>query len=87
MIKALEHLLYEGSLSNMAFMFSLGKRRLRGSFINVCKYLKGGGKPKDEARFFLVVHSNMTRSNGLKLEDRKFPTNMRKNFQERVIEH
>ena len=87
MIKALEHLLYEGSLSNMAFMFSLGKRRLRGNFINVCKYLKGGGKPKDEARFFLVVHSNMTRSNGLKLEDRKFPTNMRKNFQERVIEH
>ena len=34
----------------------------------------------DEARLFLVVCSNWTRSNGLKLEHRKFHTNMWKNF-------
>ena len=34
----------------------------------------------DEARLFLVVRSNKTRSNGLKPEHRKFHTNMQKNF-------
>ena len=34
----------------------------------------------DEARLFSAVHSNWTRSNGLKLEHRKFHTNMWKNF-------
>jgi len=34
----------------------------------------------DEARLFLVVCSSWTRSNGLKLEYRKFHTNMWKNF-------
>jgi len=35
----------------------------------------------------LVVHSDQTRSNGLKLEHRMFSTNMQKNFTVRVIEH
>jgi len=38
----------------------------------------------DEARLFLVVYSNRTRSNGQKLEHRKFHTNIQKNFTVRV---
>jgi len=42
----------------------------------------------DEARLFLVVCSNRTNSNGLKLEHRKFLTNTWKNFfMVRVMEH
>ena len=64
MMRSLEHLLYEERLRNMD-LFSLGKRRLRGDLINVCKYLKGGGRQMDEARLFSVVYSDRTRSNGL----------------------
>ena len=42
----------------------------------------------DESRLFLVVYSDRTRSNGLKLEHRKFHTNLWKNFfVVRVAEH
>mgnify|MGYP001625922346 CR=1 FL=1 len=42
----------------------------------------------DEARLFLVVYSNRTRTNGLKLVHRKYHTNMQKNFfMVRVMEH
>ena len=37
-------------------------------FINI---LKGGGREMDEARLFSVMHSNKTKSNGLKLVHRK----------------
>ena len=66
----LEHLPYEERLSDL-HLFSLGKRRLRWDLINVYKYLKGCIRQKDESRFFSVVHSNRTRSNGLKLVHRK----------------
>jgi len=77
MIKDQEHLPYEERPSNMG-LFSLGKRRLRGDLINVYKCLKGGGRQvdEDEVRLFLMVHSNRASSNGLKLEHRKFCTNM-----------
>ena len=81
MIKSLEYLSYEERLSNLG-LFSLGKRRLRGN-----KYLKGCGRQMHEARFFSVVCSNRTRSNGLKLEHGKFHTNMWKIFTLRVTEH
>jgi len=42
----------------------------------------------DEAGLFLVVHSNRTRSNGLKIKHRKFHTNMQKNsFTVKAMEH
>ena len=42
----------------------------------------------DEARLFLVVRSNRTRRNGLKLEHRKFHKNTWKNFFiVKVMEH
>ena len=34
----------------------------------------------DEARLFLVVHSNRARSNGLKSEYKKFRTTLQENF-------
>jgi len=79
MIKGLEHLSYEERLSSPG-LFSQGKKRLRGDFINVYKYLNGGGWQTDEARNFSVVCSDRTRSNGLKLQHRKFHTNKWKKF-------
>ena len=81
-------LLYEERLRDLG-LFSLGKRRLRGGdLINIYKYLKGGGRQRDEARLFSVLHSDRTRSSGLNLEHRKFHTNMQKNFfMVRVMEH
>ena len=56
--------------------------------MNIYKYLKGAGRQMDETRLSLVVCSDSTRSNGLKLEHRKFCTNMWKNFfMVRVTEH
>ena len=87
MIKGLENLPCEEKLSNLD-LFSLGKRRQKGDLINVYKYLKGGGRQVDEARLFLAICSNRTSRNGLKLEHRKFYTNMQKNFSTvRVMEH
>jgi len=41
----------------------------------------------DEARLFSVVCSDRIRSNGLKLEQRNFCTNMWKNFTVRLTDH
>ena len=65
MMKGQDHLLYEERLSNLGLL-SLRKRRLRGDLINVYKYLKGDGRQMNEARLFLVVRSDRTRSNGLR---------------------
>ena len=79
MIKGLEHLLREERLSNRD-PFSLGKRRLSGDLINVYKSVKGGRRQMDEARLFLVVFSDRTRSNVLNLACRKFCSNIWNNF-------
>ena len=60
-------------------LFSLERRRLRGNLINAYQYLMYGSQV-DEVRIFLVACSDRTRGNGQKLEQRKFHTNMRKNF-------
>ena len=79
MIEGLEHLPHEEGQSNLG-VSSLRKRQLRGDLINIYNYLKGGERQKNEARLFLVVHSNRTRSNSLELKYRKFHSNMQKNF-------
>jgi len=68
----LEHLPYEERLSNLD-LFSLG-RRLRGYLISVYKYLKECERQMDEGGLFPVACSDRTRSNGLKLDHRKFYT-------------
>ena len=85
MIKSLEHLLYEQRLREPG-IFSLEKRRLRGDLIYVYKYLKCG-RQLDEVRWFSVVYSDRTRSNGQKLEHRKFHINMQKFFTVELIQH
>ena len=69
-------------------LFSLGKRRLRDNLINAYKCLKEGGRQMGESRLFLVVCSDKTRSNGLKLEHKMFHTSIwKKLLTVRVREH
>ena len=86
MIQGLEHLPHEERLRDLGLL-SLEKRRLRGDLIHVYKYLRCGGQ-RDLANLFSVVCGDRTRSNGHKIEHRKFRTNMRTNFfMVRVTEH
>lgn len=82
-MRALEHLPYEKNLRALGF-FSLEKTER--DLINAYNYLQGWRH--DGARFFSVMPSKRTRGNEHKLEHRKFPLNMRKNFLTlRVAEH
>jgi len=79
MIKCLEHLPYEERLNNLG-LYGQGKRRLRGGYDYVYKYIKGrevGGKWMRPAS---SQWSERTRSNSLKPKNRKSHMNMRMNF-------
>ena len=76
MMKGLEYNLYKKSLKELGLL-NLEKRRLREYLINAYEYLKDGYQV-DGVRLFPAVPSNRMRSNGHKLEYRKFHMNLRK---------
>ncbi|KAK4831886.1 hypothetical protein QYF61_020033 [Mycteria americana] len=82
MTKALKNLSYEERLRELG-LFSLEKKGLRGDLIHVQERCK-----EDRTRLFSVLSSVWARGNGLKLKNRKFLLNIRKNFfTVRVIKH
>uniref|UniRef100_A0A670KJQ5 Reverse transcriptase domain-containing protein n=1 Tax=Podarcis muralis TaxID=64176 RepID=A0A670KJQ5_PODMU len=78
MVKGLETMPYEERLRELG-MFSLEKRRLRGDMIAMFKYIKGCHIEEGE-RLFSAAPEKRTRSNGSKLQERRFHLNIRKNF-------